>query len=69
MGIRKRFFSERAVRHWHRLPREVRESPSLEGLKDCGDVALGDVVIGHGGLGLDLRVLEVFSNLNNSMIL
>jgi len=28
------------------------ESPSLEVLKHCGDVALRDVVSGHGGGGL-----------------
>jgi len=32
------------VRRWTRLPRAVVESPSLEGFKKCGDVALGDVV-------------------------
>ena len=46
-------------------------SPSLGVFKNCRDVALGDVVNGHGedGLGLDFVLSEVFSNLNDSMIL
>ena len=32
------------VRHWTRLPREVVESPFLEGFKNRVDVALGDTV-------------------------
>ena len=52
-----------------RLPRGVVKSLSQEALQNHGDVALRDVVMGmEDGLELALGILEVFSNLNDSMI-
>jgi len=33
LEIRKKFFTMRVVRHWHRLPSEVVDAPFLEALK------------------------------------
>ena len=51
LDIRENFFSERAVRQLHKLPREVVETLSLEVFKSHVDVALRDVVSGHDGDG------------------
>ena len=41
----------------------------LKVFKNHGDVALRYTVRGHGGDGLDLGILEVFSNLIDSEVL
>ena len=44
LEMRENAFPARAVRPWHRLPREVGESPSLGIFKRRADVLLEDMV-------------------------
>ena len=44
LDIRRKFFTQRVVTHWNRLPREVVDIPSLEAFKARLDVALGRLI-------------------------
>ena len=43
-GVRGKFFTERAVRCWNRLPREAVDAPSLEMFEARLDGALGNLI-------------------------
>ena len=47
----KNLLSKSVVGYWNGLPRAV-ESPGLEVFKNCVDMAVRDVVSGHGGDGV-----------------
>ncbi|KFR12521.1 hypothetical protein N306_04601, partial [Opisthocomus hoazin] len=44
LGIRKKFFTMRVVKHWNRLPGKVVDAPSLEVFKARLDGALSNLV-------------------------
>ena len=44
MDRRKKFFTVREVRHWHGLPREPVDAPSLEAFKARLDRALSNLI-------------------------
>ena len=44
LDIRKKFFTQRVVKHWKKLPKVVVDAPSLEAFKARLDVAQGSLV-------------------------
>ena len=64
LDIRRKFFTQRVVTHWNRLPKEAVDAPSLEAFKARLDVALGSLVwwlltlhIAGGWNGMSIVVL------------
>jgi len=43
LNIRKHFFTVKLTEHWHRLPGEVEESPSLKAFKSHLHMVLGNL--------------------------
>ena len=44
LEVRRKFFTQRVVRHWKRLPRETVDNPPLEVFKPRLDEAMGNLI-------------------------
>jgi len=44
LDVRNKFFTQRAARYWHRLPRKAEDAPSLESFKTSLDGALVSLI-------------------------
>jgi len=73
LDIRRRFFTQRVVKHWNRLPKEAVDAPSMEAFKARLDVALGSLVCClatlHVAGGWNWMSIVVLFNPGHSMIL
>ena len=73
LGIRKKFFTVRVVRHRNRLPCENVNAPSLEAFNARLDGALSNLVQWEASLpiawGWNWLLLKIASNPNHSLIL
>jgi len=67
--MRKKFFTVRVVRHWHRLPREAVDAPSLEAFKARLDSLIWWVTALPVAGGWNSAVSKVPCNPNHSVIL
>ena len=73
LDIRRKFFTQRVVTHWNRLPKEAVDAPSLEAFKARLDVALGSLVCWlvtlHTAGGWNWMSIAVLFNPGHSVIL
>ena len=73
LDIRRKFFTQRVVMHWNRLPKEAVDAPSLEAFKARLDVALGSLVCWlatlHIAGGWNWMSIVVLFNPGHSVIL
>ena len=71
--MRRKFFTQRVVTHWNRLPKEVVGAPSLQTFKARLDVALGSLVwwlvTVHIAGGWNQMIIVVLFNPGHSLIL
>ena len=73
LDIRRKFFTQRVVTHWNRLPKEAVDAPSMQAFKARLDVALGSLVCWlatlHVAGGWNWMITVVLFNPGHSTIL